>query len=223
MSKSKKKFPFGIIIFVLIVICIIAAIIVSAILNRPEPIPADAVGNTSGNINNRGLFCETDDYIFFSNSYDARKLYRMDKDGSNVKCIADVPVEFINVYGDNVYFYQTPGADNQVFGLGGLYGVCSTNLDGTSGMNNIDKAIVNSLILYGPNLYYQPYDKEQGLSLYKADPYTKEKVKLSDKRVFVSTPLNGKFLTYNEDIGYFLSAFNPESGQMELVDQEARV
>ena len=79
MSKSKKKFPFGIIIFVLIVICIIAAIIVSAILNRPEPIPADAVGNTSGNINNRGLFCETDDYIFFSNSYDARKLYRMDK------------------------------------------------------------------------------------------------------------------------------------------------
>ena len=223
MSKSKKKFPFGIIIFALIVICIIAVIIVSSILNKPAPIPDDAVGNTSGNINNRGLFCETDDYIFFSNSYDARKLYRMDKDGSNVKCIADVPVEFINVYGDNVYFYQTPGADNQVVGLGGLYGVCSTNLDGTSGMNNIDKAIVNSLILYGPNLYYQPYDKEQGLSLYKADPYTKEKVKLSDKRVFVSTPLNGKFLTYNEDIGYFLSAFNPESGQMELVDQEARV
>lgn len=219
---NKKNKVIGIIIFVIVILLIVSGVALYTILNRPQTIPADAIGNTSGNINNRGLFCESDGYVYFSNSYDQRKLYKMNLDGTGAKCISDVPVEFINVYGNQIFFYQTPGADDQVFGLGGLYGVCSTDTNGTSGMHNIDKTIVNSLILYGPDLYYQHYDKAEGLRLYKADPVSKEKTEISDKRVFVSTPYNGKFMTYNEDNGYFLSLFNPASGQMELFDQEAR-
>lgn len=222
MDKKNRK-TIGIIIAIIVVMLIIAISVLYYILNRPQEIPNDAVGNTSGNLNNHGLFCEADGYVYFSNSYDQRKLYRMNLDGTEVKCIADVPVEYINVYGNQVFFFQTPGADNQVFGLGGLYGVCSTDTKGKSGMNNINKAIVNSLILYGPNLYYQHYDQAEGLRVYRADPNTKEKVELSDKRVFLTTPYNGKFLTYNEENNFFLSAFNPATGQIELVDQEARV
>lgn len=224
MAKSKKKpNPIGIIIFIVIALILVAGIIFINIKNRPKEIPDDAVGNTSGNIINRGLFCESDGYVYFSNTYDQRKLYKMKSDGTEVKRIADVPVEFINVYGDEVFFYQTPGADNQVFGLGGLYGVCYTDINGKTGMHNVDKTIVNSLILYGKNLYYQHYDQAEGLMLYKANPRTNEKTVLSDKRVFVSTPINGRFLTYDEDNNYFLSQFNTATGQMELVDQEARV
>ena len=224
MAKNKSKTnSIGIIIFIIFVVLIIAGIIFVNISNRPKEIPADAVGNTSGNIINRGLFCESDGYVYFSNSYDQRKLYKMKSDGTEVERIADVPVEFINVYGNDVFFYQTPGADDQVFGLGGLYGVCSTDIKGKTGMHNIDKTIVNSLILCGPELYYQHYDKAEGLKLYKANPRTKDKAQISDKRVFVSTPVNGKFMTYNEDNGYFLSLYNPLTDQMELVDQEARV
>lgn len=218
MGKNRLR---GIIVTVIILLIIALGIGAYIIVNREEPIPADAIGNTSGNLNNRGLFCESDGYIYFSNSYDQRKLYKMKADGSELECIADVPVEFINVYGDKVFFYQTPGADNQVFGLGGLYGICSTDTKGKSGMNNIDKTVCNSLLLYGPNLYYQRYEDGE-LYLYKADPKTKERILLSNRRVFASTPFNGKLMTYNEDIGYYLSLFNLDSGQFELYDQNVR-
>jgi len=218
--KTNKKLLIS--IFSILAVIILAVVIILAfVLNRKEPIPADAVGNTSGNINNRGLFCESDGYVYFSNSYDQRKLYKMNLDGTEATCIADVPCEFINVYGNTVYFYQTPGADNQVFGLGGLYGVCYTDIKGKSGMNNIDKTMCNSLILYGPSLYYQHYEDGK-LSLYKADVNTEEREMISDKRVFVSTPWNGKFMTYNEDIGFYLSLFNLETKSFELFDQDTR-
>ena len=223
MAKEKRKNNrLGIILFIIFIVFIIVGIVVINLRNRPQVIPEDAIGNTSGNINNRGLFCESDGYVYFCNTYDQRKLYKMTLDGTDVERIADVPVEYINVYGNQVFFYQTPGADNQVFGLGGLYGVCSTDINGKSGMNNIDKTIVNSLVLYGPNLYYQHYNKDEGLRLYRANVDTEEKVELSDKRVFISTPYNGKFLTYDENNSFFLSMFNPANGQMELFDQETR-
>lgn len=224
MANSKnKKSPIGVIIFILVVVLVIGGIVAYKIATKPEPIPEGAVGNTSGNLNNRGLFCESDGYVYFCNPYDQRKLYKMKNDGTEVERIADVPCEYINVYGDQIYFYQTPGADNQVFGLGGLYGVCSTDIKGKSGMNNIDKCIVNSLCMYGPKLYYQHYDKAEGLTLYEADIKTEDKKLISNQRVMVTTPYNGKFMTYNEDIGYYLSQFNPASGQFELYDQDAKV
>lgn len=223
MKKTKNKSNrLGIILFLVFLLFFVSGLIIIGIKKRPKPIPEGAIGNTSGNLNNRGLFCESDGYVYFSNVYDQRKLYKMKSDGTEAECIADVPAEFINVAGDRVFFYQTPLADNQVFGLGGLYGVCYTDINGKSGMHNVDKAIINSLLLYGPYLYYQHYDNDEGLTLYKADTKTGEKTLLSDKRIYVSTPYNGKLLTYNMDNNFFLSAFNPDTLQLELVDQEAR-
>lgn len=217
--KNKKL---GVLITILVLIVIAGAITAYVLVNRDKPIPADAIGNTSGNLNNHGLFCEADGYVYFTNPYDERKLYKMTLEGDKAECLADVPCEYINVYGDKVYFYQTPGADNQVFGLGGLYGICYTDTEGKSGLHNVDKTICNSLVLYGPSLFYQHYENGK-LTLFKADPKKKDKMQISDKRVFVSTPWNGKFLTYNEDIGYYLSLYNTENDQFELFDQDARV
>lgn len=216
-----KKNPLATIALIIVIILVICSAALYFILNKEEPIPEGVIGNTSGNLNNHGLFCESGDYVYFSNAYDQRKLYRMKPDGTDVKRIADVPCEYINVYDDKIYFYQTPSADDQVFGLGGLYGICSTDIKGTSGMNNIDKVICNSLVLYGPNLYYEGYIDGK-LELDMANAQTEEKQKLSDKRVFVTTPYNGKFMTYNEDLGYLLSLFNPNSSQFELFDQDTR-
>lgn len=210
-----------ILITVIVLLLIAGGIFAYIMLNKEEPIPEGAIGNTSGNLNNHGLFCESGDYVYFSNAYDQRKLYRMKPDGTEAKCIGSVPCEYINVYGDKVFFYQTPSADDQVFGLGGLYGICSTDIKGTSGMNNIDKVICNSLVLYGPNLYYEAYIDGK-LELDMADAKTEAKQKLSDKRVFVTSPYKDKFMTYNEDLGYLLSLFNPKSQEFELFDQNTR-
>lgn len=221
-GKKKNKSILGIVIFIIIVALIIGGFVAYKIINKKAPIPEDAIGNTSGNLNNHGLFCEYDGYIYFSNSYDQRKLYRMKSDGTELKRIADVPVEYINVYDGIVYFYQTPGADNQVFGLGGLYGICWTDTNGKSGMNVYDKTICNSLCMYGPNLYYQHYDASEGLTLYEVDLNSGDKEKISDKEVFCSTPVAGKLMTYNPEEGYLLSLYNKSNDQFELFDQDTR-
>ncbi len=221
-KNTKKRSMIGIIISIIVIIIIALSIAAYAVINRKEPVPDGVTGNTCGNLINRGLFCESDGYIYFSNSYDQKKMYKMKSDGTELTKITDVPVEFINVYGKTIYFYQTPGAENQIFGLGGLYGVCWTDINGKSGMNLYDKAICNSLCLYGPNLYYQHYDAEVGLTLRKVNVNTEQKDFVSEKEVLVTTPYNGKFMTYNPEIGYYLSQFNPETNQYELYDQDAK-
>ena len=219
MSASKRKGIASLIVFLLIVILIGAGITLYTYNNRHIPVPDGYIGNTTGNLNNHALFCENDGYIYFSNMYDSKKLYRMKPDGTEAEIVCNVPCEYINVYGDRVYFYQCPSADDQIFGLGGLYGICSTNLTGTSGTTNHDKAIVNSLVLYGDNLYYQHYDSKEGLTLYKATTDDTGKEKISDKEIFVACPYDGVFLTYNTENGYYLSFYNPVNDSIGLFDE----
>lgn len=222
MKKKKKKNKLAtILISIVITIVAIGGIALYLYSNRYIEVPEGYIGNTSGNINNRGLFCESDGYIYFSNAYDASKLYRMKNDLTEAECIRDVPVEFINVHDKKVYFYQTPSGENQVFGLGGIYGVCYTDITGRDGLNSIDKTLINSMVLYGDNLYYQSYDAKDGLTLYKSSPNIKSKSKeqISKKKIFVSCPYEGVFLTYNTDNGYYLSFYNPESDTIGLFDE----
>lgn len=220
MKKKKKKNMLPIIIFVLVLILIVAGVCAYLYVNKYVPVPDRYEGNTSGNLNNRGLFCESDGYIYFSNAYDANKLYKMKNDLTEAECIRDVPVEFINVHDKKVFFYQVPGGENQVFGLGGLYGICYTDITGNAGLNNIDKAIVNSMVLYGDALYYQSYDAKDGLTLYKASPNIKKKQKeqISSKKILVTCPYEGVFLTYNTENSYYLSFFNPDTDSIGLFD-----
>lgn len=220
----KKGIPTAlkIIIGILALLLIGGGVFLYIYLNRYIPVPEGAIGNTPGNINNRGLFCEADGYVYFSNPYDGRKLYKMNLDGTDAKCICDVPCEFINVYGKQVYFYQTPGADNQVFGLGGLYGICKTDIAGKTGLDNLDKTICNQMILYGDNVYYQHYDSSEGLTLYKASADGKSKEKLSDTEVYVSSPYQGGFLTYDTESMYNLCVYNVETDSLVMLDSNVR-
>lgn len=215
----KGKKIISIIISIVVVLLIAAGIGVYTYINRYIPVPDGVIGNTTGNLNNRGLFCESDGYIYFANPYDLNKLYKMKLDGTQAVCIRDVPVEYINVYGNKVYFYQTPGSDNQIFGLGGMYGVGYTDTDGKTGLNSIDKAVVNSMCLYGDNLYYQHYDAKEGLTLYKASGDGKKKEMISDKEVFLACPYDGVFLTYDTENMYYLSYFNPKTNSMGQFEQ----
>lgn len=216
-KKTNKVLP--IVITIIVILGLAAAIGTYTYLNRYIPVPDGYVGNTTGNLNNRGLFCESDGYIYFSNPYDMQKLYKMKLDGTEAECIRDVPVEFINVYGKKIYFYQTPGGENQVFGLGGLYGVCYTDIDGKTGLNSMDKAIINSMCLYGDNIYFQNYDAKEGLTLHRISGDGKVKEKISDKEVFCACPYDGVFLTYNTENGYYLSYYNPSTDSIGLLDQ----
>ena len=55
-------------------------VIYNIVTNRIPMNPEGTVGNTAGNLNNRGLFCEYDGLVYFSNAYDRGALYSMTPD-----------------------------------------------------------------------------------------------------------------------------------------------
>ena len=69
------------IILISCVILLIAIIGVAAFFRgRTAPVPEGTLGNTAGNLNNRGLFCEYNGKVYFSNAYDDGTLYSMNPD-----------------------------------------------------------------------------------------------------------------------------------------------
>lgn len=93
------------------VLCIIAVIITalglfSYFTNRIETNPANATGNTAGNLLNGGKFCEYNGVIYFSNPYDMGRLYSMNSDCTKVTKLTDDCVNSINAYGKHLYYLR---------------------------------------------------------------------------------------------------------------------
>jgi len=90
-----------------------------------------AVGNTAGNLNNKGRFCEYDGKIYFANPYDDGHLYVMNSDCSNARALNTDSVYYINVCGNYIYYVRNnlSSAKENSF-TGQMFGVYRTDLDG---------------------------------------------------------------------------------------------
>ena len=127
-----------------------------------------AVGNTSGNLINGGLFCEYDGKIYFANPNDKNKLYVMDSDCSNIKKLSEDSVASINVCGKYIYYVKN-NFNSSTIGMvfrGQLFGLYRCDLDGSNA-----KILYNdrsgTAALCGNTVYYQHYDDETALTFYK--------------------------------------------------------
>ena len=153
--------------FVLFVIAFFFTVLVGAnyYFNRITPNENTQTGNTAGNLNNKGLFCESNGIVYFSNPYDHNVLYSMKPDETGIKRLNDVGVSSINADSQRIYYSQTGSADGS--GLGyvrnttGMYR-CNLNGDRTYCYT---KDPVGILALCGNNLYFQHYEVETGAYL----------------------------------------------------------
>ncbi len=154
------------IIFAIVSISLLAALIVASVLKKNMPMNEDYyVGNPGGNLYNGGLFCEHEGKVYFSNSNDNGFLYVMNPDETDVKKIAGVSVESINVDKHRVYYALSGQSTGS--GLGYLRKATGLFSVKKSGGDNIcytqDAVGVSTLI--GSYLYYQHYDKSRGTYL----------------------------------------------------------
>lgn len=103
MSKNAK--------YILIVVLFVAAFVVLLVANlyfdRIPENPPGTVGNTAGNINNAGLFCESDGVVYFSNPLDNGSLYSMTADEQNLTKLGSSTVRNILAGGKYLYYFQT--------------------------------------------------------------------------------------------------------------------
>ena len=64
----------------------------------------NAIGNSAGNLNNGGLFCEYNNKIYFANPYDYNKLYVMNSDCTNAMKLNDSLSGTIALSGNSLYY-----------------------------------------------------------------------------------------------------------------------
>lgn len=140
-------------------------------------------GNTSGNLLNGGLFCESDGVIYFSNPYDEGMLYSMNSNLEKVKKLSDDNVSYLNVAGRYIFYTKRndkKNVDSDFFMALSTTGLYRANLKGRS-ISSLYKDPTQVACLYGNNVYYQHYDQEQGLQLYAAKIDGSEDKKLLDE------------------------------------------
>ncbi|MGN0131149.1 MAG: DUF5050 domain-containing protein [Lachnospiraceae bacterium] len=159
--------------------------------------PEDLVGNTAGNLNNGGYFCQTGDTVFFANGYDDGKLYAMNADETNIRKLSEVKVSQLNADDKYLYYYlsdvQAPS------GLGGfsvpMLGIYRSDHKG-KGAKSLERVSCGVVKLIGNTLYYQQYTDSKHKTLQGMDVRSKETETLLD---FPANPASayGTAIYYN--------------------------
>lgn len=163
-----KKTVLFIVIAVLLVGGVIGGVVLSKYLSRIPENPSGTIGNTSGNLNNKGLVCESDGYIYFANLADNHYLYRMKTDGTEPEKLIDVPVAYINSGGDYLYFYFDDPGGTKFMGVAGRMSGIFRLKKGEKDFVCLDKCTSGVLNLIDNTLYYEHYDNTNGMQLYRS-------------------------------------------------------
>ena len=173
-----------------------------------KELPADTIGNTAGNLNNGGLFCEYNGKVYFSNAYDSGTLYVMNPDETDVKKLNDSVVKYINASDSYLVYYQEGvHTDDDLSSIVQNYGIFRTDLKGKNA-DCIDDSICTGLVLAGNHIYYQHYDNEKYTSLYKSDLSGKNRQEIEDAIINPHCVSNGTIYFNGTDVDHYLYGLN---------------
>lgn len=190
---SKKTIR--ILLLALLGILFIIGLIISLFLGRVTMNPAGTIGNTGGNLNNAGLFCEYNGTVYFSNSYDGGSLYSMEPSEGNIRKLNNVQVRNLLAGGKYLYYFQL-GASGDA-GLGYVRSIRSFNRCTLNGKNavGLTRDIVVTGQLVDNYLYLLTAGSEQP-SFYKLKIDKSEKTELADYQLNPACASNG-IIYYN--------------------------
>lgn len=99
------------------------------------------LGNSSGNIHNRGYFSIKDNLLYFSNDHDGQGLYIRDLTTNKLRHLTNFPVDNINVGSEWIYFR---GTDWRIFKI----------KSDNSEFESLTRYSVRSILLIGNYLYH---------------------------------------------------------------------
>lgn len=162
----------------------------AAFSGRVSMNPAGTVGNSAGNLNNQGLFCEYDGRVYFSNANDHGSLYTMNPDETEVKLLNKMEVRNILAGGKYLYFYQSGSTAES--GLGQIQGIrsfCRSSLDGKNVTSLARDALISGQLVN--NYLYLLTEKSSGISFYKLKIDKSEQVDLADYTINPACARNG--------------------------------
>lgn len=218
MNKRLKN----IFIFLIVLSVLVITVLLIKIGSRLPENPAEYAGNTAGNIYNRGLFAEDENYIYFANLADDFRLYRATHDLTEVTRLNKDSVEYINPDASSAYLYysrinyrqNTNG--NTVFDMldSGIYRFNPKK----ETLSRLYTETCGMVLLGGNTLFYQTHGSDGNFDFYSLAVNTED----SDAKLVTSDyimPANYKNgLLYYSGVtdDHCLYAMDPASGSASL-------
>ncbi|MBE5881495.1 MAG: DUF5050 domain-containing protein [Lachnospiraceae bacterium] len=214
---SKKKV---VLITTIILVLLIALYIINDYQKRVPQNPEGTVGNTAGNLNNGGYFCESDGMVYFANAYDGGTLYCMNPDESEVKKLNRSEVSQLNAAGKYLYYYQKNSSSYPDFSfLIRTYGLYRTNKKGRDPVC-LDKSDCGNVSLADNTLFYtKPVDGAQTLHLFAIGTDKKNAREVADYLVNPSSVSEGTIYYNGTESDHYLYAYDTLTGQESLIKE----
>ena len=203
MNRTAKITLTGIICILILAVLVFASIFSNRISMNPE----GTVGNSAGNLNNEGMFCEYDGRVYFSNAADHGCLYSMNPDESDVRLLNSMTVRNILAGGKYLYFYQTGSASESGPGqIEGIRSFCRSGLNG----NNVT-SLTRDVVITGQlvdNYLYLLTTKSTATSFYKLKIDKSEQVDLASYIINPACAENGVIYYNGTQDNHYLYALN---------------
>lgn len=210
----------AILIIVPIILAIAALSVVTYFNQRVTMNPPGTVGNTAGNLNNAGLFCEYNGTVYFSNAQAGGSLFAMDPDERNVRRLNSLKVGNILAGGDYLYYFQQGGVQtgstdttnisNLLNAHGGVHAFERCKLDGSNSTTMTPDVVVTGQLVDN-YLYLLTTSTSSGISFYKVKIDQSERVELADYEINPACAANGTIYYNGTQTNHFLYALNTAS------------
>ncbi len=190
---------------------IIVMVILSVLSERVIMNDGEVSGNTPGNLNNGGLFCESDGVVYFSNAYDNGCLYSMNTDETKMKKLTKVSASYINADEHYLYFYLDSFNKGPVK-TQRTYGLFRSKLNG-GGITCLKRNNITALQLCGNYIYYQLFDNDTSrkTELYKIKIDKTEEKKIADYIINPACHVNGIIYYNDAEFNHNLYALNTQN------------
>ncbi len=211
----KKNFTYILVILAFIIITG-GLMLLNYFDKRIAPNPPGTVGNSAGNINNGGLFCEQDGMVYFANPADNNALYSMTVDEQNLTKLYPGNVVNILSAGDYLYFFQKePNASSNLGNLRVTHAFYRTDLKGKD-VTNMTGDVVVTAQLVNDSLYMLTSTKD-GPSFYKMGTDKSDKTVLASYVVNPACAKDGVIYYNGTGTNHYLYALNTSNDvQSEL-------
>jgi len=207
------------ILFILIPLLFLTGLCIFSLVSGRIPKNAPGtVGNTAGNLNNGGLFCEDDGVVYFANPYDGNTLYSMSPDETNVKKLTNASASSLNAAGEYLYFYQdSANASAQsfasIFRLNGIYRCKKNGKDAIC----LTRALSPALSLWENTIYYQSFDNQSGMSLCRIGTNKEDPQTIDTSIINPAAIQDGKIYYGGTSDNHFLHTLDAVTGSMATV------
>ncbi len=197
----------NIIIGIVIVIIILVLAIFIFFSKRIAMNPAGTVGNTAGNLNNAGLFCEYNGSVYFSNTYDGGSLYAMTPGETNIRKLNSSNVRNILAGGKYLYYFQLgPAGDDSMENVLTIKSFNRCNLSGKHATGLTRDIVVTGQLV--DNYLYLLTSTSDGPAFYKIKIDNTDKTPLANYLVNPACAVNGRIYYNGTQSDHYLYALN---------------